>query len=73
MQARGYPNRQGLVEAAGESIEVGGIRLGWGIGVGDRKRDGTTIVDLSDKAFGEGAVGVGAGCGSNGGEGGSYV
>jgi len=29
-------NGEGLVEAAGEDIEVWGVGLGWGVGVGAR-------------------------------------
>jgi len=52
---------EGLVEAAGEGIEVWGVGLGWGVGVGARKGNSPSVVDLCDEAFGEEAVGVGEG------------
>jgi len=42
---------EGLVEAVGESIEVGGVGLCGGVGVGAGESDGALVVYLSDKAF----------------------
>jgi len=58
------PDGEGLVEAAGESIEVRGVRLCGGLGVSACKGDGTSVVDFAHEAFGEEAVGVGKGGGS---------
>ena len=67
------PDGEGLVEVAGESIEVGGIGFCGGVGVGASKGDGTSAVDLSDEAFGEEAIGVGEGGGSDVREGSGYA
>ena len=48
----------GLVEAAGESIEVGGVGTGWGVGVSDGEGYGAPVIDFSKESFGEEAVGV---------------
>jgi len=61
---------EGLVEAAGESIEVRGVGFSWGVGVVACKGDGASVVNLCDEAFWEEAVGFGEGGGSYGGEGG---
>ena len=34
----------GLVEAAGESIEVGSVGAGWGVGVGDGEGYGASVI-----------------------------
>jgi len=52
---------EGLVEAAGEGIEIWGVGFGCGVGVGARKGNSASVVDLCDKAFWEEAVGVGEG------------
>ena len=41
------PNREGLVEAAGESIQVERVEFRRGIGVGASKGDDTTVVTAS--------------------------
>ena len=51
--------REGLVEAAGESIEVGGVGATGGVGVGDGEGYGTPVIDFCEEAHGEEAVGVG--------------
>jgi len=67
------PDREGLVEAAGEGIEVGGVSLRWGVGVGARRGDSASVVDLCDETFWEEAVGVGEGGSSYVWEGGGYA
>jgi len=67
------PNREGLVEAAGESSEVWGIGFRGGVGVGSGKRDGASVVDHSDEGFWEEAVGFREGGSSNIGEGEGYA
>jgi len=54
-------NGEGLVEAAGEGIEVRGVGLGCGVGVGARKGNIASVVDLCDETFWEEIVGVGEG------------
>ena len=49
---------EGLVEAAGESIEVWGVGAGRGVGVSDGDGYGTSVIDFGKEAFGEEAVGV---------------
>ena len=51
-------DREGLVEAAGEGIEISGLGLCRGVGVGACERDGASVVDFGDEAFLEQAVGV---------------
>ena len=48
----------GLVEAAGESIEVWGVGAGWGVGVGDSEGYGASVIDFSEETPGEETVGV---------------
>ena len=67
------PNGEGLVEEAGESIEVGGIGVRSSVGVGARKRNCTTVVDLRNEALWVEAVRVDEGGGSDVGEGAGYV
>jgi len=42
---------EGLVEAAGESIEVWGVARCWGVEVGARKRNRASVVDFCDETF----------------------
>ena len=37
---------EGLVEAAGEGIEIWGVRLSWGVGVRARNGNSALVVDL---------------------------
>jgi len=67
------PDGDGLVEAAGESIEVWGVGFGGGVGVGPSEGDGASVIDPSDEAFWEEAVGFREGGSSNIGEGGGYA
>ena len=67
------PNGEGLVETAGESIEVRGVGLRRGVGVGSGKGDGVSVIDLGDEAFWEEAVGFREGGSSNIREGGGYT
>jgi len=62
---------EGLVEAAGESIEIRGARLCRGVRVGSCEGDTASVVDLYDEALWEETVGVGAGGSSYVREGGS--
>ena len=55
----------GLVEAAGESIEVWGVGAGRGVGVGDGDGYGASVIDLGEKTFGEEAIGVREGGGDD--------
>ena len=64
---------EGLVEAAGEGIEIRGVRLGWGVGVSAREGNSASVVDLCDETFWEEAVGVGKGGGGYVWEGGGYA
>ena len=43
---------EGLVEAAGESIEIGGVGLRRGVGVGSGEGDCASVFDLAIKPFG---------------------
>ena len=47
----------GLVEAAGDSIEVGGVGGGGGVGVCSGEGNGATIINLSDEPLGEEGIG----------------
>jgi len=67
------PDWEGLVEAAGESIEVRGVGVGGGVGVGSSEGDGASVVDFGDKTFWEDAVGFREGGSSDIGEGGGYA
>jgi len=67
------PDGEGLVEAAGESIEVGPVGLCGGVGVGACEGNSTSAVDLGDEALGEEAIGVGEGGGGDVREGSSYA
>ena len=42
-------NWEGLIEVAGEGIEIRGVGLGWGIGVGAREGSSASVVDLCDE------------------------
>ena len=66
-------DREGLVEAAGESIEMGGIGFCWGVRVSPRKGDSASVVDLGYEPFQEEAVGLGEGGGGYFWEGGGYA
>jgi len=66
------PDGKGLVEAAGESIEVWGVGFCRGAGFSASKGAGTSVIDLGYEAFGEEAVGIGEGGGSNVGKGSRY-
>ena len=52
------PCGKGLVEAAGESIEVWGVGAGGGVGVRDGEGYGASVIDLGEETLGEEAVGV---------------
>jgi len=65
------PVVEGLVEAAGESIEIRGVGFYWGVGVGTCEGDSATVVDLCDEAFRGEAVGFRESDSSYLGEGGS--
>jgi len=52
------PDGKGLVEALGESIEVQGVGLSWGVRVTAREGDSASVVDLCNKGFREEAVGL---------------
>jgi len=64
---------KGLVEAAGESIEIGGVGLRKGVGVGSGEGDGASVIDLGDEAFWEEAIRFQEGGSSNVWEGGGYA
>ena len=66
-------DRDGLVEAAGEGIEVRGVRLRWGVGVGASKGNSASVVDSRDDPFREEAVGLGEGGSGYVWEGGGYA
>jgi len=51
------PDGEGLVEAAGESIEVRGVGLGGGVEFGSSEEEGASVVDFVDEVFWEEAVG----------------
>ena len=51
------PEGEGLVEAAGESIQVQRVGLCGSVGIGCRKGDSVSVVDLCDEAFWEETVG----------------
>ena len=53
------PCGEGLVEAAGESIEVGAVEASGGVGVSDGEGYGASVIDCGEETFGEEAVGVG--------------
>ena len=52
------PCGEGVVEAAGESIEVWREGPSGGVGVLDCEGYGASVIDLGEKTFGEEAVGV---------------
>ena len=60
---------EGLVQAAGESIEVLGVGPSRGVRICAGGRDGTSVVDLGYEPFREEAVGVSDGGGSDVGKG----
>jgi len=66
-------NAEELVDAQGGSIEIGGLRVCWGIGVGAGKGKGPPGVDFRNEPFGEKAVRVGEGGGKGIGEGVGYA
>ena len=49
---------EGLVESAGQGIEVWGVGFCGGVGVSSGKGDGASVVDLGDEAFRKEAVSV---------------
>jgi len=51
-------NGEGLFEAAREGIEIRRAGFGWGVGVGTRKGNNASVVDLCDETFWEQTVGV---------------
>ena len=65
--------REGLVEAAGESMEIWDVGFCPGVGVSTREGDSASGVDLCDETFWEEAVGVGVRGSSYVREGGSYA
>jgi len=67
------PDGEGLVEAAEESFEVWSVGFGRRVRIRAGKRNGTSVVHLGYEAFGEEAVGVGKGGGSDVGKGSSYA
>jgi len=67
------PNWEGLVEVAGESLEVWGVGKSGGIGVGTGEGESSLFVNLHDDTFGKKAVGVGEGGGGNSWKEGSYT
>ena len=48
----------GLVEAAGESIEIWGVGAARGVGVGDGEGYGASVIDLGEETFGEEVIGA---------------
>ena len=52
------PCGEGLVEAAGDSIEVGGVGTGRGVGVRDGEGYGASVIDFGEESLGKEAVGV---------------
>jgi len=67
------PDWEGVVEAAGESIEVVGVGLRRGVGVGSGEGDGASVLDLRHEAFWEEAIRFREGGSSNVREGGGYA
>jgi len=64
---------EGVVEAAGEGIEVWGVSFCSGFGVGAREGNSASVINLCDKPFQEEAVGLGDGGSSYVWEGGGYA
>ena len=56
---------EGLVQAAGESIEVWGVGFCGDVRIHTGERDGTSVGHFGYEAFGEEAVAVGKGGGSH--------
>ena len=52
---------EGLVEAMGDSTEVGDVGFSWGVWIGACEGDSAWVVDLCDEKFREEGVGVGEG------------
>jgi len=67
------PTGKEWFEVAGETIEIRGVGICWGVGVGARERYRASLVDLGDQALWEEPVRFGDGGGSYVGEGGSYA
>jgi len=67
------PDGKGLVESAGEGIEVRGVGFCGGVGVGSGEGDGASVVNLGDEALWEKAVRFREGGSSNVWEGRGYV
>ena len=55
---KGYPDGEGLVEAASESIEVAGVGLCGGVRVGTSKEDSASVVNHCIETLVEEAVRV---------------
>jgi len=64
---------EGLVEAAGESIEIWVVGFRGGVGVGSGEGDSPSVVNFCDEVLGEGAVGVSESGSGYVGEGGGYA
>ena len=64
---------EGLVEAAGESIEVRGVGFRWTVWVRAHEGDSPSVVDLCDEALWEEVVGLGEGGSRYVREGGGYA
>ena len=64
------PDGEGLVEAAGESIEIWGVGFSWGIGDGACEGDSASVIDLCDEALFVETVALSEGGSSYVGEGG---
>ena len=59
------PCGEGLVEAAGESIEVWSVEAGGSVGVRDGEGYGASVIYLGEEALGEEAFGFSEGGGNN--------
>jgi len=65
------PDGEGLVQAAGVSIEVWGVGLCWSVGISAGKSDCTSVIDFGYKVFRQEAVRLGEGGGTDVGQGSS--